>query len=175
MTPRVKLWDPLVRICHAVLVVAFFSNQFLNEEGETWHQWLGYAAVVSVIVRFAWGFVAPGAASWSDCWPTRARLQAHLSALIRREPHHRLGHSPLGALVMLTMMSLMAMLGVTGYMMEEIDYFWGEDWLESLHELLANGLMGLVMLHMAAALFESIQLKDNLPRSMITGFRKPLD
>lgn len=175
MAPRVKLWDPLVRICHAVLVVAFFGNQFLNEEGETWHQWLGYAALASVLLRFAWGFMAPGAAAWSDCWPTPARLRAHLGALIRRKPFHRLGHSPLGALVMLCMMSLMALLGITGYMMEEVDYFWGEDWLESLHEILANGLLGLVMLHVAAAIFESVQLGDNLPRSMITGTRKPLE
>lgn len=175
MSTRVQLWDPLVRICHAVLIIAFFGNQFLNEEGENWHRWLGYAALASVLLRFAWGFVASGAAAWSDCWPTPARLHAHLVALIRREPFHRLGHSPLGALVMLTMMSLMALLGITGYMMEEIDYFWGEEWLESLHEMLANGLLGLVMLHVAAAIFESVQVGDNLPRSMLTGTRKPLD
>ena len=174
MTSRVKLWDPLVRIFHAMLVVAFFGNQFLNEEGETWHQWLGYAAFLSVFLRFVWGFIAPGAAAWSDCWPTPTRLRAHLMALIRRKPFHRLGHSPLGALVMLSMMSLMALLGITGYMMEEIDYFWGEEWLENLHELLANGLLGLVCLHVAAAIYESFQLRENLPMSMITGRRKPL-
>ena len=76
---------------------------------------------------------------------------------------------------MLTMMALMALLAISGFMMEEIDYFWGEEWLESLHEILANGLLGLVMLHVAAAIFESTQVGDNLPRSMITGTRKPLD
>ena len=175
MTDRVKLWDPWVRLCHAVLVIAFFGNQFLTEEGEFWHRALGYAAATAVILRFIWGFVASGAAAWSDCWPTPARLRAHLRALVRREPYHRLGHSPLGALVMLTMMTLMALLGLSGFLMEEVDYFWGEDWLEELHEILANGLLGLVGLHVAAAIFESLQVRDNLPRSMITGWRKRLD
>jgi cytochrome b len=69
----------------------------------------------------------------------------------------------------------MLLLGVTGFMLEEIDYFWGEEWLEEVHELIANGLAGLVGLHILAALVESLRLRENLPLSMITGRRRPLD
>lgn len=174
MATSMKLWDPLVRIFHASLIVAFFGNYFFTEEGETVHEWLGYYAAAFVLVRLFWGLRAAGAASWRDCWPTPARLRAHAGALLRGRPFHRLGHSPIGALVMLTMMAIMASLAVTGFMMEEIDYFWGEEWLEEFHELLANGLMGLACLHVAAAIFESVQLRENLPLSMITGRRRPL-
>ncbi len=174
MAGAVQLWDPLVRVFHASMIVAFFGNQFFTEEGETVHQWLGYYAAAFVLVRFFWGLRAEGAAAWGDCWPTPARLREHAAALLGRRPFHRLGHSPIGALVMLTMMALMALLAITGCMMEEIDYFWGEEWLENLHELLANGLLGLVCLHVAAAIYESFQLRENLPMSMITGRRKPL-
>lgn len=174
MATSMKLWDPLVRIFHASLIVAFFGNYFFTEEGETVHEWLGYYAAAFVLVRLFWGLRAAGAASWRDCWPTAARLRAHAGALLSGRPFHRLGHSPIGALVMLTMMAIMASLAVTGFMMEEIDYFWGEEWLEEFHELLANGLMGLACLHVAAAIFESVQLRENLPLSMITGRRRPL-
>ncbi len=175
MTRTVRLWDPLVRLCHWSLAIAFFGNYFLTEEGEAWHRWLGYYAVAWLAIRFVWGFVASGAAAWSDFWPTRERLQAHVSALLRGSDIHRLGHSPLGGLVMILMMLCMLGLGVTGFMLEEIDYFWGEEWLEEVHELVANGLAGLVGLHILAALVESLRLRENLPLSMITGRRRVRD
>jgi cytochrome b len=167
----VALWDPLVRGCHATFALVFFSNYFLNEEGDDWHQWLGYGATVAVLVRFGWGFVARGAASWADAWPTRAALAAQVAALRRREPWHRLGHSPLGTLVMLAMLAMMAALGVTGFLMKEVDYFWGHEGMEHVHALIADGLLALVCMHLAAALLESVLLRENLPLSMVTGRR----
>ena len=76
---------------------------------------------------------------------------------------------------MMLMLGSMLMLALTGFLMEEIDYFWGEEWLEEVHELIANGLAGLVGLHILAALVESLRLRENLPLSMITGRRRPLD
>lgn len=175
MDRTVQVWDPLVRLFHWSLALAFFANYFVTEEGEGWHRWLGYYAVAWLAVRCAWGFLASGAAAWSDFWPTPTRLKAHVAALLGGGDIHRLGHSPLGALVMLLMMAAMLALGVTGYMMEEIDYFWGEEWLEELHEFIANGLAALVALHVLAALVESLRLRENLPLSMIDGRRRPRD
>lgn len=121
------LWDPLIRLFHWSLAFAFFANYFFTEEGDDWHQWIGYYAFSWLMVRFVWGFTADGAASWRAFWPTITRLKSHLSALRHGESIRQLGHSPLGALVMILMMLAMFGLGVTGYMMEEIDRFWGED------------------------------------------------
>ena len=170
-----KLWDPLVRLFHWSLVFIFFANYFFNEEGDDWHQWLGYAAVAWLVVRFVWGFFGRGAARWADFFPTPARLSTHIRALVRGEAYHRMGHSPLGGLVMVIMMLCILSLGITGYMMQEIDYFWGEDWLEDLHGWIANSLLALVIVHVFAALFESYRLKENLPLSMVTGKRSKLD
>ena len=174
MPDTVRLWDPLVRLFHWSLAFAFFANYFVTEEGEGWHRWIGYYAVAWILIRTVWGFVANGAAAWSDCWPTPARLKAHVSALLRGSDIHRMGHSPLGALVMILMMTAMFALGVTGYMLEEVDFLWGEEWLEEVHEFIANGLAALVGLHLLAAAVESLKLRENLPLSMITGRRKPL-
>ena len=72
------------------------------------------------------------------------------------------------------MMTCIFGLGVSGFLMQEVDYFWGSDALEEVHELLASGLLGLVCLHLAAALLESVRLHENLPLSMITGRRRKL-
>lgn len=174
MNQTVRVWDPLVRFFHWSLAFAFLANYFFTEGGEGWHRWIGYAAVAWICVRIVWGFVASGAARWSDFWPTPARVKEHVQGLIHGNDKHRLGHSPLGALVMILMMAAMLLLGLTGYMFEEIDRYWGEEWLETLHEWIADGLAGLVVLHLLAATVESIRLRDNLPLSMITGRRKPL-
>ncbi|MFK8332337.1 cytochrome b/b6 domain-containing protein [Pseudomonas sp. BJa5] len=167
-----RLWDPLVRFCHWSLVVAFVGGYFLTEEGEGWHRWLGYYAVAIVLVRVLWGFVGTPAARWADFWPTPARLKQHAQALVKGESHHRLGHSPIGALVMVLMLLLMVGLGVTGFLLEEVDYFWGEDLPRDIHEYMANTLLALVCVHIVAALIESLRLKENLPLSMITGRRR---
>lgn len=170
--PTLRLWDPLVRLFHWSLAAAFIANYFFTEEGDDWHRWFGYYAVGWLAIRGVWGFIGTPAARWTDFWPTRARLAEHLRALLGGRPYHRLGHSPLGALVMILMMVLMLGLGLSGFLMEEVDYFWGEDWIEELHELFANGLMALVGLHVLAALVESVRLRENLPLSMITGKRR---
>jgi cytochrome b len=169
-----KLWDPLIRLFHWSIAAIVVGNYFINEEGEDWHQWLGYIAVAWLVVRFFWGFFGAGAARWADFFPTPARLTAHISALVKGEPYHRMGHSPLGGLVMILMMLCILLLGVTGFMMSEIDYFWGEEWVENLHSWIADSLIALVVLHLSAAVFESYRLKENLPLSMITGKRRTL-
>lgn len=171
----VKLWDPLVRLFHWSIAGIFIANYFFNEAGDSWHQWLGYIAVLWLVVRFFWGFYGSGAARWADFFPTRARLKSHIEALITGKNYHRMGHSPLGGLVMIFMMLCILCLGVTGFMMAEIDYFWGEDWIENVHSWIANALLTLVIIHIVAALFESYRLKENLALSMITGQRQRRD
>ena len=75
---------------------------------------------------------------------------------------------------MILMMLLMLGLGVSGFLLEEIDYFFGEDLPRDIHVWMADGLFALACLHVAAALFESWRLKENLPLSMVTGWRKRL-
>ncbi|MFV0476837.1 MAG: cytochrome b/b6 domain-containing protein [Parahaliea sp.] len=166
------MWDPLLRLFHASLALSFFANYFFTEAGDDWHQWIGYYACGCLLFRFIWGFISNGAASWRACWPTLTKLQIHAQLLRKGETHRELGHSPIGALVMIVMMLAMLGLGITGLMMEEIDYFWGEEWLEYLHAVLANTLAAIVVIHILAAIVESIRLRENLPWSMLTGRRR---
>ena len=49
-SPPVRVWDLFVRIFHWSLVACVFLN-FLVEEGEAPHQWIGYAASALVAAR----------------------------------------------------------------------------------------------------------------------------
>jgi cytochrome b len=169
-----RLWDPVVRVFHLSIAGVFAANYFFNEAGDDWHVWLGYYAMGWLLVRLVWGFVGPRSARWSDFWPTPSRLAAHARSLIAGRPEHRLGHSPIGALVMILMLLAMLTVGVSGWAMEEVDALWGADWPLQVHETAADALLALVIVHIAAALFESVQVRDNLPLSMLTGRRRRL-
>ncbi|WP_423205554.1 cytochrome b/b6 domain-containing protein [Pseudomonas kribbensis] len=169
-----RLWDPVVRVFHLSIAGVFAANYFFNEAGDDWHVWLGYYAMGWLLVRLVWGFVGPRSARWSDFWPTLSRLAAHARSLIAGRPEHRLGHSPIGALVMILMLLAMLTIGLSGWAMEEIDALWGADWPLQVHETAADALLALVIVHIAAALFESVQVRDNLPLSMLTGRRRRL-
>ncbi len=168
----IRLWDPLIRLFHVSVAGVFVANYFFTEEGDDWHTWLGYYACAWLAVRLVWGFVGSRSARWADFWPTRARLAEHLGHLLGGKAYRRLGHSPLGALVMLLMMAAIATLGISGFLMQEVDALWGADWPLTLHGWVADGLAALVVIHLAAALIESIHLRENLPLSMITGKRR---
>ena len=79
--PPVYVWDPFVRVFHWSLVACVFLN-FLVEEGEAPHQWIGYAASALVAARIVWGFVGSRYARFSDFFPTPTRLRQHLAALL---------------------------------------------------------------------------------------------
>jgi len=168
----VQVWDPLIRIFHWAVAIVFVANYFFNEKGGGLHVALGYTAAGMLALRFAWGFVSRGAARWSDFFPTPSQLVSHSRSLLRGEGYRRLGHTPLGAVVMILMMSCLAGLATTGYMMEETDMFWGVEWVKDLHWGFATTLLGLVIVHILGALYESYRLKENLPLSMITGRRR---
>ena len=169
----VTVWDPVVRLFHWTIVTGVVLNLWVFDHGKYLHRITGYVVVAALAVRLVWGIVGTRHARFSDFFPTPRRVIAHLSALLRGEDPRRLGHSPLGALMMLSLMAILAGLGLTGWMMG-LDAFWGLKWLEEVHELLANGIIGLAMLHIAAAVIESVRHRENLPWAMVTGRKRVL-
>ena len=123
-----------------------------------------------VAARIVWGFVGSRHARFSDFFPTPTRLRQHLAALLAGKPEHHVGHNPFGALMMLALMALVLSLGLTGYL-QTTDMFWGDEWLEELHEGLASALLGLAGLHAAAALLVGRLEGTNLIGAMITGVK----
>lgn len=165
------VWDRFVRVFHWGLVSCVVLNYAVLDDGETLHQAAGYLASVLVAARIVWGFIGPEPARFASFFPTPARLRRHLLALRQGQPEFHRGHNPLGALMMLALMALVLSLGVTGFA-QTTDAFWGEEWLQELHETLANALVLLAGLHAASALIMGRLERTRLVRAMITGIKE---
>lgn len=171
--PTVKVWDPLVRLFHWLLAACVFSA-FLVEEGGTAHQVLGYIALGLVASRVAWGFVGTRHARFRDWVRGPRAICAYLRERMADTSRRRLGHNPAAGAMMLGLLAGVVAVGVTGWM-QTLDAFWGAQWLEGLHEVLAWGLLGIIGLHVLAALVESWHYRENLIVAMIHGRKRAPD
>ncbi|MBS1154337.1 MAG: cytochrome [Proteobacteria bacterium] len=169
---KIRVWDPLVRVLHWILVACVIGN-LLNESGYFAHRTLGLMAAGAVTLRLIWGFVGPQYARFSDWFPTPSRLVPYMKALLRNEAPRHIGHNPAGAVMMLALMALVFGLGLSGYLMTTDPYYENETLLE-IHESLVGILIGAVILHVLAALYESWKHRENLIGSMVHGY-KPLE
>lgn len=168
---RQPVWDAFVRVFHWTLVGCVLTNGLLMDDGEDWHRWLGYLASALVLARVVWGFVGSRHARFADFWPTPARVVAHLRGLWSGQAPHHWGHNPLGALMMLWLMALVLSLGVTGWM-QGLDAFWGDEWLQDLHEVLADALLVSAGLHAVAAIGMGYLERTRLLKAMFTGVKE---
>ncbi len=169
---RVRAWDPFVRAFHWTLVTLVLLNLFVLDEEGAAHRWAGYAVAGLIAARLVWGLIGPRIARFSAFPPSAGAAVEHLKGMVagRRETPH-LSHNPLGALMVYNLLGTLALIAATGWMMTTAA-FWGVEWVEEVHEALANWLMVSVLLHVAGVAVESRRSGVNLVGAMVTGWKR---
>ncbi len=179
---RIRVWDLPVRVFHWGLVASYVlawvtkGSRYLDI-----HVFAGYMMAGLIGFRIVWGVVGSRHARFRDFWFGWRQTKDHLLALVRRAPHRYPGHNPAGAVVIYGLLVLSAGLTMTGLMTlggEEqhgplaglLDFPQGEK-AHDIHELLAWVTLGVVAIHLAGVVVESLLLRENLIVSMITGFK----
>ena len=184
-TQMIKVWDPLVRIFHWTLVLAFFIAYITEEDFLTLHTFAGYTVLGLLVFRVLWGLVGTRHARFSDFIYSPATIKQFIKDTLSLRAKRYLGHNPAGgAMILLMIISLVitSVSGIAVYGAEEqlgpmagwfSHGFWGEAF-EELHEFFANFTLLLVFIHVSGVVVESLIHKENLVRSMINGL-KPAD
>lgn len=167
----IRVWDPLVRLLHWTLAAGFLGA-FLLERPRALHEALGWAAVVAVAIRLVWGFAGFRHARFASFVPTPARFLGYARDVLRGRERRFVGHNPAGGAMVVALLATVAGLGTTGWMMG-LDAFWGVDWVEALHEGLANIGITLVIFHWLGVAWESLRHRENLVKAMLTGNKRP--
>ena len=121
-----------------------------------------------VVARIFWGFIGSKHARFADFFPTPSRVIDHMRNLKSGIHSDHVGHNSLVALMMMTLVVIVISMGMTGWL-QTVDAYWGVEWLQNLHRVLANTLIGMAILHAVAAIVMGRLELTRLIRTMITG------
>ena len=165
-----RIWDPFVRVFHWTLAAGFAANAIFTDPESALHENLGFAIAGLLAARLLWGLIGTRHARFGDFWPSRAGIAAQLREIATGRRTVHLGHTPLGAVMILNLFASIAAISLTGWMMTT-NAFWGVDWVEELHEVLVVWAGASIALHVAAVIWESRRTGVNLPRAMVTGVK----
>ena len=190
---RQKVYDPALRLIHLwnglailfLMVTIWISDLFDKGVGEDtlWqiHIFIGYALVVGIVARLAWGLVGPRHARYSDMWHPAAWWNAVRHFNLTTKPSF--GHNTLASAVYLLVYLLLIAMAVSGLGLAAIehsmgpfntwfgDMTWLEDLFEEPHEIIYYLLMGFVVIHIAALIWHEYKDKTPMAQAMVTGYQ----
>ncbi len=206
--PWVKVWDPLVRYGHWALVAAFATAYLSGEEEsggpDLLHVWSGYIVGIMVAVRIVWGVIGTRHARFSDFAYSPMSALRYFGDLIRGHARRYIGHSPIGAAMVVALLVCLSGTVGTGLIAygdmgkgplantsglvttpafaeqaegrsEGREGKGGESIVGELHSTLANITLGLIILHILGVGLASVMHHENLVAAMFTGRKRPGD
>lgn len=167
---KILVWDVPTRVFHWLLAISF-AGAYLTAESESWrlvHVTLGYSFAGLILFRLAWGLIGTRHARFSDFAFGPRRVLAYLRSLLGSTPEHHVGHNPAGSWAIYAILLLGLGIGLSGWLLyNEI----GGEAFEEVHEVLANLALFIVVIHVAGVVISSVLHRENLPRSMVTGYK----
>lgn len=181
-----KIWDPVTRVWHWVLALAIVVNwsfgTWMTFDNIEWHFYVGYTVLGLVAFRILWGLVGPRPIRLSALFHTPAATWRYFKRLPRRVPSGTPGHNPIGSLSIIAMLIVIAGQAVSGLFLESEDFFEYaplNSYVSSetakimrwWHGNLADALLVLVVLHVAAVLFYLVWKRENLIKPMFSGWK----
>lgn len=189
---REKIWDPVTRLWHWVLVfsvgIGWSFGEFMSFDTVQWHFYLGFLTLGLIVFRLFWGLLGPQPIRFTTLFSSLRNTTAYIRTASDRKPSGSRGHNPLGSLSVLAMLLVISTQSVTGLFLESDDFFESAplagfvsestiDQLTWWHKFNANVVLMLVVLHVSAILFYLLWKKENLIKPMFSGWKwvKPAD
>lgn len=177
------MWDTGVRIFHwtllAAVTVAAATGFFAPRSWLNLHIGAGVGIAALVIFRLVWGFTGTTYARFASFAVSPRQMLERLYELRRGRARRYLGHNPLGAAMVFTLLAVLSCLVVSGAIalggadkqgpFAVATSFAVGDAARHLHATLALALVGLVAAHIAGVLFESLTSRENLVWALVSG------
>jgi cytochrome b len=190
----IKVWDPIVRIGHWLMVLAFFSLYFRSSKFPL-HVYAAYTIMAIMSFRIIWGFVGPRAARfWTFIYSPKTMIKYGIDSVVG-EPMHTISHNPLGGAMVFALIFGMLGTGVLGLMLYSAGQELGplgsmvpSEWedelttvtlfgntfpigLKDLHIWAGNIAASLVTCHLLGNFWATACHKSNHVIGMITGVK----
>lgn len=176
----VPVWDLPIRVVHWSIALLLAFSWWSAENGAIeWHIRSGLMILFLLLFRLLWGFLGSSTARFSAFVAGPSRLSTYL-----RDPSGwtKVGHTPLGALSVVALLSLLLLQVAFGLPLSDEDgtvsgplnrlvSFDTAEWAHDVHEILFNVLFAFIVLHVAAILFYRWKGR-HLVGAMVTGSSK---
>jgi cytochrome b len=165
------IYDFPMRLFHwifaGLFVTAFLIAKSIDDDSTiySYHMLAGLLLGAVVLLRIFWGLVGSRYSRFSSFALHPRELVSYFLGLLNKENYRWVGHNPASSWGTLMMLVLGLSLACTGYLMS-IGY---EEVFEDIHEVLANGFLIVVVLHVFGVLLHSFRHRDGLAWSMVNG------
>ena len=178
----VKVWDLPIRLFHwllVVLLIASVSSARIGGNLMTTHMLLGYFVLALLIFRLIWGFLGGHHARFTEFVRGPTIVWRYAISFTRKDAPRYLGHNPLGAWSVITMLTVLLLQASTGLFASDDIFTEGplyplvsndtSSLLTRFHNFNAIIIGILVAIHLMAVLFYLIVKGENLIKPMFTG------
>jgi cytochrome b len=178
----IKVWDFPTRLSHWSMALLFTILIITGEVGNQWIKWhmlSGYLLSGVIIFRVFWGIWGSYHAQFKNFVRSPKTTIQYCTSLIKGKPEHALGHNPVGALMVVALLLVLAVQSFTGLLTTD-DILWNGplySWVPSEFAELSSGfhriteavLKAMVLIHILAVLFHKYVLKEALVGAMLHG------
>ncbi len=177
-----RIWNLPLRIFHWGLVACYITAWFTRDSRYLdIHIFAGYMMIGLILFRLFWGIAGGPYARFRDFSFSWRQVVDYLRGILKRNPERFVGHNPAGSWVIFLLLGMSGAMAVTGLMtfggeeqhgpLAGLLTFAQGDRVHQLHELLAWFTLVIIGIHLAGVVVESLLLRENLVRSMISGFK----
>lgn len=170
MIQRILVWDTPTRLFHWLQALSF-AGAYLTADTERYrdiHVALGYIMLGLIAFRLLWGFIGTRYALFRSFFFTPKEIVAYLLSLVKGNPKHYVGHTPVGSMSIWLMLALGIIVCVTGVIALQDD---ASDAVVDMHEIATYVMLAMILLHLIGVVMSSVMHRENLVRAMITGFK----
>ncbi|OIN90481.1 MAG: hypothetical protein AUJ20_14450 [Comamonadaceae bacterium CG1_02_60_18] len=181
---RTLIWDLPTRLFHWTLASSF-ALAWLTSEGDRWrsiHVFLGYLILGLVVFRLIWGFAGSHFSRFASFWFGPKEALDYLKQVMTGHAPRHIGHNPTGSVAIYILLAMAVVVGLSGIVTLGGDEQQGlaAGWftfaqvqiIKKVHDLGATLMLLVVFGHITGVVVESVLHKENLARSMVTGFKQ---
>ena len=178
----IRVWDLPVRLFHwllVLLIIVMFVTGKLGGNWLEWHKRAGFFVLGLVIFRIIWGFAGSHHARFVNFLRGPQAVIAYLKSATHKNSAHHVGHNPLGALNIVTMLGVLLLQAVMGLFANDDLMLEGpfahlvskavSDQMTTFHKFNSTVILVLIGVHLAAVAIAFFYKKENLVKAMITG------
>jgi cytochrome b len=178
------VWDLPTRLCHWLIVASIVGCWWTGKYGALdYHIYCGYLVLSLLIYRLYWGFLGSETARFVNFIRGPRTVWLYILSLPKNTPSTIVGHNPLGAISVLTLLAFMiaqVSLGLfavdidgleSGPLSQYVSFALGRNFAR-WHNSCFNFLFAAILIHAAAIAFYLIYKRENLVVPMLVGKKR---